>query len=295
MKQIIRSILLALVLLACGDYPDKGSSDGLETGTAEQPIWSNGTGSFIHGTCETRQRQKCSYVAACPSNARCIVPATKLLKVAMVGDDFEQFGTSWKYEIRRLLGPTAVSSGDIRIVTDNDWAADETTVANANLVITRSTCSCVTAACDTPVDFTCFQEPVGTAAQILSESFPGVYARPGSATVKRYMFLNVSRMLEIRNLYALTDSEYHFLVEHTVRWGIWSILGVGAYTLNQPPVFPNAYSDFFVMRSTLSNSVTGYNYNNRPENWEICMMKAYTLVNLYQYQGAPVGCTDDPN
>ncbi len=293
MKKLL--LLLCALLLSCASdgmteypYPEEG-------GKLQQPISTSGTGGYVHGVCDTRKREKCSYVTGCPGTARCVVPATKHLKVAMLGDDFEFSGESWKYEIRRLLGPSTWASGDIAKITG--WSSEETSEANANLIVQRSFCSCVTAACDTMADLLCFQEPVGPAAQVLLEttpgggtSMPGVYVRPGSATVKRYMFINVDRMEELRSLNAMFGNDYHFVVEHTVRWGIWSMLGNGAYGTGQAEAYPSAWSPYQVMRKELWNPLTQYNYNNFPEEWEKCMMRDYTLTNMNTYSLFPVGC-----
>jgi hypothetical protein len=282
MSKILKLLACSLALGCSGEAMDYERIE-----QTDQPISTFAAGGYGQGTCDSRRREKCSYIAACPGNKRCIVPATKHLKVALIGDDFNQGSTSWKFEVRRMLGPVTQSTGDIAVMTG--WSSEETTEVNANLIVQRSFCSCVTPACDTPADLTCYQEPVGAGAQLLTETLPGTYARPGSSTVKRYMFLNVDRLIQLKDLYNLTTQDYHFVLEHTVRWGMWSMLGIGAYGVGQQDAWPSAFSTQFVMRNAIQGT-SGYNFMNLPELWEQCMTEGYSLSQSFNYNVVPVGC-----
>lgn len=286
MRRTIQSILLALFLFACGAHEGETTTLEDELGTLEEPIWSNAGGQYVLGTCNNRTRDKCAMSKTCPTNVACVVPATKHLNFAFVGTDSsnDEF-TSWKFEFRRIMG-------ELSWFTDGAWTATETTTAQANLVITRGTCSCFSPNCDTMADLACFQEPSGVGMVTLTESLPGTYLRPASAAQKRNVTVDIGRVLSLtqfEGLYGL-----HFTLEHLSRWVTGTIIGVGSdtghagwYAMDSWPRDNAMYTDLDTGHVI---SVHRFNAENQYEDWEKCLLVNYSLANMGAYQVAPVGC-----
>lgn len=284
-------IVLMFLISACGS-PDVSENE--INGTYEQKITSLAQNLFIHGTCNTRQREKCRMDLACPGGAACYIPYTKNVNYWLYGVDNGtpgEFGNgnSWKYEFKRALGST---EGLASSLSNGTWTTQEVaTQAEANLSIIRGSCNpCVSANCDTMPDLVCFVEPTGTP---LVESFPGPYRRPNSASSHRWIIVDIDK---VEDLVPNNQTDRHYVLEHLARWATFTYAGTGSYSQDPARMPPSNDSDYWndLMQpnSWSGDSWSDYNFDNAPHNWELCLLKNYSLTtgSNVTYTVPPVGC-----